>query len=111
MSVFGVHRTYRGRAERRARAQSMFPVRCYSCNAPLAHLHPRYRRETRSAASKPGQTLTALGVDRLCCRRMFLGHVDLLADLIDFPNTDCVLDRGGTTLQRRVHFTRKVTCD
>ena len=87
----------------------MFPVRCYTCNALLAHLHPTYRAHARDAPA--GEALRAIGVERMCCRRMFLGHADLLEDQLRHPNVDAVLDDGGTVLQRKAVGTRVVACD
>lgn len=89
----------------------MFPVRCYSCNAALAHLSARYKKQVREPGGSPAMALDGMNVSRTCCRRMFLGHVDLLPELIEFPNKDTVLDGGGTVLQREVRFTRTVACD
>lgn len=77
----------------------MFPVRCYTCNAVLAHLYPLQ------------DTLDAVGAHRLCCRRMFLGYVDLTTDQMRQPNVDTPLDDGGTVLLRRAVAPRTVSCD
>ena len=88
----------------------MFPIRCYTCNRCLAQLHPQYRKRVQ-AGSQEGEILDELGVHRLCCRRMFLGYVELTHDQARFPNTDIVLDAGGTVLLRKVDFVRVVPCD
>ena len=88
----------------------MFPVRCYTCNAVLANLYVKYESDTRSGISEK-TSMDSLGVHRMCCRRMFLGHVDLVEDLVKYPNDDLRLDDAGTVMHRRVHGTHKVTCD
>lgn len=88
----------------------MFPVRCYTCNACLAQEHPRFRTLVR-AGTTHADALATLAVRRMCCRRMFLGHVDLVEDQVRFPNTDTVLDDAGTTLYRYAPATRVVSCD
>lgn len=87
-----------------------FPVRCYTCNAPLAQKHPRYRDALREG-TRASEALQALDVTRSCCRRMFLGHVDLVADQVRHPNVDRALDEGGTVLQRLARAPRTVSCD
>ena len=85
----------------------MFPVRCYTCNAVLAHLHVSFveRRKHDSNA------LDALGVERMCCRRMFLTHVDsLVRNQLAYPNSNRTLD-GGVTLLRRCDSAYRVPCD
>ena len=86
----------------------MFPVRCYTCNAVLAHLSPAYERHTTAG----GTAKDALqNVPRMCCRRMFLGYVDLSDDFLTQPNVDSILDQEGTLLKRCVRHTRVVSCD
>jgi DNA-directed RNA polymerase subunit N len=88
----------------------MFPIRCYTCNASVAHLYPEYRARTqRGEAAKA--VFRSLDVERMCCRRMFLGYVDLVQDQTAFPNLDRVLDDSGATLQRLAREHRSVACD
>jgi DNA-directed RNA polymerase subunit N (RpoN/RPB10) len=89
----------------------MFPIRCYTCNALLAHKHPAYRDATTRRGVHPRQALAELEVARMCCRRMFLGHVDLLEDQLRHPNVDRVLDEGGTVLRRHAEGERTVACN
>lgn len=51
-----------------------FPVRCFTCGAVIGDLYEDYKAalEKKPAA----EVLNELGVDRYCCRRMFLGHVE-----------------------------------
>lgn len=89
----------------------MFPVRCYTCNTVLAHLHPTYKTRVKREAVSSKDALAELNVTRMCCKRMFLGYVDLIEDQIEYPNLDVKLDEGGTTLRRRVYHERVVSCD
>jgi DNA-directed RNA polymerase subunit N (RpoN/RPB10) len=89
----------------------MFPVRCYTCNAVLAHLHPPYRRAVHEDDDTSLDAFRALGVHRLCCRRMFLGYVELTDDQMQHPNVDVVLDGGGTVLLRQARAPRTVSCE
>lgn len=86
----------------------MLPVRCYTCNALVAHLP--YHSYVKEGAS-PKEALEACGVERMCCRRIFLGHVDLTEDILAHPNTDRVLDDGGTVLKRLAVAPRVVGCE
>ena len=88
----------------------MFPVRCYTCNAVVADRHLAYVARTR-AGEHPRDVLGALGVDRLCCRRMFLAHVDLVQEQLAYPNVDVTLDESGTLLHRRCRSERRFVCD
>lgn len=56
------------------------PVRCFSCGKPIAHLLAKFKERVEKG-EEPKKVLDDLGVDRYCCRAVFLGHTDLL-DLV-----------------------------
>jgi DNA-directed RNA polymerase I, II, and III subunit RPABC5 len=88
----------------------MIPVRCYTCNSLVANVFIPYDKMIRSGQTCQ-EALEALNVQRMCCRRMFLGYVDITSDLIRYPNVDIPLDNGGTVLNRHIKMTRVVQCD
>ncbi|MGM5487566.1 MAG: DNA-directed RNA polymerase subunit N [Nanobdellota archaeon] len=55
----------------------MIPVRCFSCGKPIAHLWEEYKQRVETGENKK-HVLDNLGLERYCCRTMFLGHVDLI---------------------------------
>jgi DNA-directed RNA polymerase subunit N len=55
----------------------IIPIRCLSCGKPIAHLWEKYKIRVMKGED-PGKVLDDLGVERYCCRAVFLGHVDLL---------------------------------
>ncbi|MGB9675355.1 MAG: DNA-directed RNA polymerase subunit N [Candidatus Nanoarchaeia archaeon] len=58
----------------------LIPIRCFSCNKPVAHLWETFK--ARVAKGEPAkEVLDSLGLKRYCCRALFLGHVDLI-DLV-----------------------------
>lgn len=72
----------------------LIPVRCPSCGHVLADKWEYYKRRVsemkRAATSSshksfdPLQTkdvLDELGLDKYCCRRVMLGHVDLVDEI------------------------------
>lgn len=61
-----------------------FPIRCFSCGKNVASLEIRYNKLIQSGSS-PKEALDTLGLSRYCCRRMFLGHVDITDQLLLFP--------------------------
>lgn len=73
-------------------------------------MHETYA-DSLSRGARAGETLDALHVRRMCCRRMFLGYVDTHAAQMAYPNVDLVLDQGGTVLLRRSKATAEVSCD
>lgn len=73
----------------------IFPIRCVSCNSVIAgkwfaYLDKvkEYRRESNAeemeyltsttVKTAEGKALDDLNVKRVCCRRHFLAHVDLM---------------------------------
>jgi len=61
----------------------IIPVRCMSCGKPVAQLWEDYNEKVKKGASKE-EVLDELGLERFCCRALFLGHVDLLDDISVF---------------------------
>ena len=53
----------------------VFAVRCFSCGKILACYHEKYKRRL-NRGEKAGMILTSMKIQRLCCRRMFLAHVE-----------------------------------
>ncbi|MEK6841067.1 MAG: DNA-directed RNA polymerase subunit N [Nanoarchaeota archaeon] len=61
----------------------IIPIRCFSCSKPVAHLWAKYKERT-AKGENPKKVLDDLGLERYCCRALFLGHVDLLKDIMEF---------------------------
>jgi DNA-directed RNA polymerase subunit N len=55
----------------------IIPVRCLSCNKPVAQLYEEYAEKVKKGEDKK-EVMDKLGLERYCCRALFLGHVDLL---------------------------------
>jgi len=62
-----------------------FPVRCFTCGSVIGHLYEQYKEEIKG--KKPDVVLDELGLERYCCRRMFLSHVDLVERVLRYPRT------------------------
>ena len=60
----------------------IIPVRCFSCGMPVGHLWEKYNEQIKTDDKK--KALDDLGVERMCCRGTFLGHVDLLETIAQF---------------------------
>ncbi|MEM3361883.1 MAG: DNA-directed RNA polymerase subunit N [Candidatus Anstonellaceae archaeon] len=60
-----------------------FPIRCFSCGAPIAQLWEEYKQRVKSG-EKPADVLNSLKVKRICCRRMFLSHVEVMDEVIKY---------------------------
>ena len=55
----------------------IIPVRCFSCGKPIAHLWGEYKKRV-GAGEKSAKVLEDLGLERYCCRSLFLGQTDLI---------------------------------
>lgn len=60
----------------------IIPVRCFSCGRPIGHQWEAYLEKIKTEPKK--KALDDLGVERMCCRGNFLGHVDLLETVAQF---------------------------
>ncbi|MEX0932618.1 MAG: DNA-directed RNA polymerase subunit N [Candidatus Pacearchaeota archaeon] len=54
----------------------IIPVRCFSCGKPIGQLWEDFKQRV-SDGEKPKAVLDELGLERYCCRSMFLGQTDL----------------------------------
>jgi DNA-directed RNA polymerase subunit N len=77
----------------------LFPVRCFTCGAPLAHLWPEYKRRVE-AGEDPEKVLDDLGVKRYCCRRMLLTSITYVEEVAKYYTLKAKRLRavGGGTL-------------
>jgi len=67
----------------RSKCTMLIPISCFSCGKPIAHLYEKYK-ERVSKGESPDKVLTELGLERYCCRAMFLGQVDLIEEISKF---------------------------
>ena len=61
----------------------LIPVRCWSCGKVIAHKYQEYL-DAGEEGQDAGQVLHDLGFERYCCRRMFVGHIDLIDEVAPF---------------------------
>jgi DNA-directed RNA polymerase subunit N len=61
----------------------IIPIRCFSCGKPVAHLWEKYKEKVGKGEDKK-KVLDELGLERFCCRALFLSHVDLIEGIQQF---------------------------
>ena len=61
----------------------IIPIRCFSCGKPIGHLYEQYKDRTGKGEDRK-KIMDDLGLQRYCCRAMFLGHVDLIDTAAQF---------------------------
>jgi len=55
----------------------IIPIRCFSCGKPVAQLWEDFNERVKKGEDKK-KVMDDLGLERYCCRALFLGHVDLI---------------------------------
>jgi len=55
----------------------IIPIRCFSCGKPIAHLWEQFKKRVQEGENQK-KVLDELGLERYCCRSMFLGQADLI---------------------------------
>lgn len=63
----------------------IIPIRCFTCGKPIAQDWEKYKEEINKGRN-PKDVLDELKYNRICCRRMFLTHVDLFEDVAKYKN-------------------------
>jgi DNA-directed RNA polymerase subunit N len=61
----------------------IIPIRCMTCGKPVGHLWETYQKAVK-ARKNPKNVLDSLGLERYCCRSLFLTHRDLLPKIGKF---------------------------
>lgn len=66
----------------------IIPIRCFTCGKVLADKWEYYKKKVeelkkQSKEDNPPtkEILDELGLDKYCCRRIMLGHVDLIDEI------------------------------
>lgn len=54
----------------------MIPVRCLSCGKVVSGYFEDYQKRTQEGEN-PKDVLDDLGINKYCCRRMFIAHVEV----------------------------------
>ena len=58
----------------------LIPVRCWSCGKVIAQIYAKYK-EALDNEGDTSKVLDDAGIRRYCCRRMFVGHIDLIDEV------------------------------
>lgn len=82
MGKFYKQNEYRVASLRQA-VKMIIPVRCFTCGKVIGHLYEEYAWRTEAGESAQ-KVLDDLGLERYCCRRMLLTHVELIDEVIPF---------------------------
>ncbi len=61
----------------------IIPIRCFSCGKVIASVYEEFRRRVE-AGEKSKEVMDDLKINRYCCRRMLLSHIDLIDEVIPY---------------------------
>ena len=61
----------------------LIPIRCFSCGKPIAQLWEEYKKRTAKGENAE-KVLNSLGVERYCCKRMFISHHDFIDEVMQY---------------------------
>jgi DNA-directed RNA polymerase subunit N len=61
----------------------IIPVRCFTCGRVIASDYEKFKDRVGKGEA-PRKALDALGLERWCCRRMILTHVEVLRETAQY---------------------------
>ena len=64
----------------------IIPIRCFSCGSVIAHKLEEFTELTISGIEM-ADALDKVGLMRYCCRRMYVGHIDLITEAAPFSTS------------------------
>jgi DNA-directed RNA polymerase subunit N len=60
-----------------------FPIRCFTCGAVIADKYEDYAKRVKEGKN-PAKVLEEMEIERYCCRRMFLSHVEVMDKIVKY---------------------------
>ncbi|QGA80919.1 DNA-directed RNA polymerase subunit N [Candidatus Nanohalobium constans] len=64
-----------------------FPVRCMSCGKVISDKWEEFEERAQEGDEDKGEVLDDLGVEKYCCRTIFLTHVDTIDEVAEHKLT------------------------
>jgi DNA-directed RNA polymerase subunit N len=61
----------------------IIPVRCFTCGKVVGSAYEKFKERVEKGENAK-QVLDDLGIERYCCRRMILSHIDLIDEVMPF---------------------------
>ena len=64
----------------------IIPVRCFTCGKVVADKYEAFKQGVEQNED-PSVVLDRIGLNRYCCRRMLLAHIDIIDSFMAFATT------------------------
>lgn len=61
----------------------IIPMRCMSCGKPIGQFWESFKERVAKGEDRK-KVMDSLGLERYCCRAVFLGHIDLIDTVARF---------------------------
>ena len=61
----------------------IIPIRCFSCGKVVGSLFEEFKRRVDDGEGAK-EVMNDLNIDRYCCRRMLLAHIDLIDEVMPY---------------------------
>jgi DNA-directed RNA polymerases I, II, and III subunit RPABC5 len=62
----------------------IIPIKCFTCNNVIGHLWEKYQELIKTKSNN--EALNEINFSRICCRRMFLSHVETCDILLKYKS-------------------------
>jgi DNA-directed RNA polymerase subunit N len=62
----------------------MIPIRCFSCGQVVGDKWEEFNIRVNQKKEDSGKVLDDMKVNRYCCRRMLVSHIDLIDDIMNY---------------------------
>jgi DNA-directed RNA polymerase I, II, and III subunit RPABC5 len=69
----------------------MIPIRCFTCGKVVGNKWERYKQMTNKDDCEMDTVFKELCIERWCCKRMLLSHVDLTDKMINYDKPEAYL--------------------
>lgn len=62
----------------------IIPQRCFTCGKVISDAWPEFKERAKEGDEDPAEVMDDLGIERYCCRTIFLTHADLMDEIAAF---------------------------
>lgn len=72
----------------RNQLKMIIPIRCLTCGKVIGNKWDKFQQLIKTVT--PGEACDQLGLERYCCRRMLLTHIELIDKILQVTPTQVV---------------------